>query len=155
MTKAPVQQYGITVTLPRGWEAVIFRRAPAPGEVSHPVVHAANFVLPRIRGDYGSGAVNLMTSGDVFVSLVEFHPSSAATPLFARHPRPQTLTTADFSPNSLQQWIAGQAGVQRFFAENGRAFCLYVVAGSHPQPAAAMATANQLIQALQIVKSAG
>ena len=47
-------------------------------------VHAATFPLPPVRGDYGSGAVEIMGPDDVFVSLLEFGPSSAGSPLFAQ-----------------------------------------------------------------------
>ena len=43
---------------------------------------------------------------------------------------PRALSPDDFSPGVLQRAIRGQAGVQRFFHEPGRAFCLYVVLGS-------------------------
>lgn len=35
-----------------------------------PVLHLANFALPEGRGDYGSGAVEVMRGGNVFIALV-------------------------------------------------------------------------------------
>ena len=79
--------HGITAELPAGWEGRITRRRrPAatsptgasatgptaaaragaigsPDEVPEPVVHLANFALPEDRGDFGSGAVDLMRLG--------------------------------------------------------------------------------------------
>jgi len=42
--------------------------------------------------------------------------------LFRQQGRPQPRPE-HFSPRQLQRTIAGQAGVQYFFQENGRAFC--------------------------------
>ena len=38
------------------------------------VLHAASFALPAERGDYGSGAVEVMGGSDVLVCLLE-HPA--------------------------------------------------------------------------------
>src|SRR5437588_613125 len=37
---------GLTVAVPRGWEARIYRRVPDGGTTTHTVLHAANFPLP-------------------------------------------------------------------------------------------------------------
>jgi hypothetical protein len=121
----------LRVDLPQRWEARVYLRdgAASAGESVHPVVHLGNFALPPRRGDYGSGAVELMRAGHAFLALVEFGDSEVGTPLFGAQgmPRPKL---ADFAPNALQRKLPGQLGVQRFFTENGRAFCLYVVLGS-------------------------
>lgn len=153
MTVPTLNQYGIGVTLPAGWEGVIFRRPPVAGETTQPILHAGSFALPTVRGDYGSGAVEQMTSTDSLVVLVEFDPADAGRPLFA-HPRPKSLTGSDFSPRSLQHPISGQVGTQRFFADNGRAFCLYVVLGSSLSALFRLPTVNQVIQTLQLAASA-
>ena len=55
---------GIAIDLPRGWEAEIDGGAGHADEdairVSTPRVHMANFPLPAVRGDFGSGAVERM-----------------------------------------------------------------------------------------------
>jgi hypothetical protein len=150
MTRRPISQHGITVSLPTGWDGTIYRRNPEAGEATHPVLHAATFPLPAIRGDYGSGAVEQMAATDVLVALLEFDPTSATSALFAANARPQALSVSDFSPASLQRPLPGQAGTQRFFAENGRAFCLYVVLGAYIRATSLLPAVNQLIQALQV-----
>jgi hypothetical protein len=126
-----VAAHGLRVELPQRWEARLFLRdaTATAGESVNPIVHLGNFGLPPRRGDYGSGAVEAMRAAHAFIALVEFGAAEADTPLFATRgtPRPQL---GDFAPNALQRRLPGQLGVQRFFTENGRAFCLYIVLGS-------------------------
>jgi hypothetical protein len=146
----PIAQHGISVVLPAGWNGVIYRRTPGRGEVTLPVLHAATFPLPPVRGDYGSAAVEIMGSTDVLVALLEFEAASATKALFAGNSRPARLSIPDFSPNSLQRPLPGQAGVQRFFADHGRAFCLYVVLGSFVRRLGLVPAVNQLLAGLAI-----
>ena len=112
-------------------------------------LHAADFALPNVRGDYGSGAVEIMAPDKVFLSLIEFDSAEAKTPLFDR-PRPTRITAGEFGPNQLQRGIPGQAGAQFFFVERGRAFCLYVVIGSYDDRAALVAKANQIFAQMEV-----
>ncbi len=93
-----------------------------------PVTHAGNFALPPDRGDFGSGAVDVMGESGVLMALVEYGDECVGSALFD-HPRP-VPRVAEFAPDTLQRRISGQLGYQRFFTEAGRAFCLYVVVGS-------------------------
>jgi hypothetical protein len=142
------------VDLPSGWDARIYRRqelaaavAHAGGEATtHAVLHAANFALPAERGDFGSGAVELMGRDNVLIVLVEYHPDSAGSPMFAGE-LPRALHADDFDPTMLQRRMPGHAGVQRFFSSGGRAYSLYVVLGNYadrrrlvPQVNAVLAT---------------
>lgn len=133
---------GIDADLPNGWEGRIYRRDPGEvagsvgmtaGATSHAILHAANFPLPVERGDYGSGAVEIMSGGDVFVVLFEHGPAGADSALFTGSGLPGRLSIDDFSLNALQRAIPGQAGKQVFFTVEGRAFCLYVVLGSYDE----------------------
>jgi hypothetical protein len=145
-----VAHRGLAVITPSGWDARIYQRAAdTPGEVTRPILHAADFALPNVRGDYGSGAVEVMAPGKVFLSLIEFDAAEATTPLFS-NPRPSRITAGEFGPNQLQRGIPGQAGAQFFFSERGRAFCLYVVIGSYAQRAALVERANQIFQGMEI-----
>ena len=121
---------GISVAVPSGWDARIYRRSVTAGEPTYAVVHGANFSLPEVRGDYGSGAVETMGPADVFVALLEFSPGDANSALFAHRGLPETLDPSGFATSSLQRALPGQAGVQIFLNQSGRAFCLYVVLGS-------------------------
>ncbi|MFA9445949.1 hypothetical protein [Egicoccus sp. AB-alg6-2] len=132
--------HGIRAELPDGWEGAIRRErvppeagdgelAPAAVAEAPPVVHLGTFALPAERGDFGSGAVDLMAGDDSFVALLEYGAEEAGTPLFAANGLPRRLDPRQFSGRSLQRSLPGQAGWQHFFTEAGRAFCLYVVLG--------------------------
>ncbi len=144
---------GLAVTTPPGWDARIFKRQALPGEVTLPVLHAADFPLPAVRGDYGSGAVEIMGPGHVFLSLIEFDESEAATPLFG-HERPSRITSGEFGPDRLQRALPGQAGAQFFFAERAgstsRPFCLYVVIGSYDGRTTLVPRANEIFQTMEV-----
>ncbi len=151
---------GVNVSLPAGWEGEIFNRAPTiegrslrgpadEGEVARNVVHLANFALPPNRGDFGSGAVELMNSGAVLVVLFEHGPESVDTPLFARSGVP-TLDPSEFDPQQMQRTLSGQSGRQIFFNTAGRAFCLYVVLGSHRQRQVLVPLVNEVLASLVI-----
>src|SRR5437016_1313445 len=111
---ARLRGHGLKMDLAPGWEGHISRRAPGPGETTHPVLHAATFALPPERGDFGGGAVELMAPEDILVTLLEHHPDSAGTALFAASGPPWPLTIDRFSPTSLQRMLPGQAGTQSF-----------------------------------------
>lgn len=157
--------YGITTQLLPGFEGRITKRTqPAgnavgpsgnrargtSGEVPNPVVHLANFALPENRGDYGSGAVDLMGAGNLFLCLFEFGPESVGQALFARQGVPTDLSPQQFNANSLQRAIPGQAGTQAWFTEAGRAFCLYAVLGRRGDAAALAPVANLAMAATTI-----
>lgn len=158
--------HGLTVRLPAGWEGEIYVRdesptptppggleGPAGGtsleEVRRPVLHAANFSLPPERGDYGGGAVELMGSRHLFVSLLEHGPESVGTALFRSEGIP-TLDADEFHPQQMQRALPGQSGRQLFFQQQGRAFCLYVVLGSHNLRGLLVQGANDLLGDLVI-----
>ena len=141
----------ITVTLPPGWEGGIDEGGVLEdGAVRESVTHIANFPLPPQRGDYGGGAVNLMQPGDAMIVLLEFAPKSASTPLFKAAGMPRVLAGSDFSRDTLQLRIEGHGGVQRFFHESGRAFCLYVVVGSYIDRADVVPAINTVLGSVVI-----
>ena len=140
-----IEGSGITVDLPAGWEGVIRPGGPLPsGAHRYSVTHVANFPLPSRRGDYGSGAVDGMADGDVFIAMLEFGPDAVGTALY-RAGRPPFLRASDFSRDMLQQRMEGHGGCQRFFTEAGRAFCLYVVVGDHIDRADALPAINAVL----------
>jgi len=120
---------GIRVNLPRGWEGRVFRRPAAgevaaeaadgpaapPGQTTNAVVHVATISLPPGVGDFASGAVENLGALDALIVLFEYDREAATTPLFAAEGMPRVLTPADFSPTMLQRALRGQAGVQLFF----------------------------------------
>lgn len=146
--------YGVSIELPSGWDGEIFLREvpddPVHGEqTAGMVLHAANFALPPGRGDFGSGAVDVMGSGAVLMCVLEYEPEAAATPLFA-NPTPRTLRGDDFDPVRLQRSVPGQAGAQVFFSEQDRAFCLYAVVGSATRRHTLAPVLNQALASLRV-----
>jgi hypothetical protein len=161
---ATIAAHGITVSPPQGWDGQIFRRDPDPlpdlsapsastplstTTTVPPVAHVANFGLPPQRGDFGGGAVELMGSGGVFISLLEHPREEAETALFGGRDVPWPLAADDLSPDSLQRGIAGQAGLQRFFVVDGRPFCLYVVVGSYRLRATLIGEVNRVLASVR------
>jgi hypothetical protein len=160
-----LQSHGIETDLPPGWEGRIgVRTQPAPdaralgevsaigdaGERTNPVVHLANFALPEQRGDFGSGAVDLMGADDVLVVLFEYGPECANTALFSRQGIPTDLAPNMFSSSALQRTLPGQAGCQIFFTENGRAFCSYTVLGRQSNALRVLPQANTALSRTRI-----
>lgn len=150
---------GVTVDVPNGWDAQIRVTEPSPaarsamGAASAPirpstVLHAGSFALPPNRGDYGSGAVELMGGSDILVCLLEGDPADVDTPLY-RHRGLPAINPADFSPQTMQRAVAGMAGTQHFFTEAGRAFCLYVVVGSHRTRGPLARTADSVVRSIR------
>jgi hypothetical protein len=154
--------YGISAILPGGFEGRIFRRPAgvAAARVGAPrtaalertlsVAHFATFALPPEVADFGSGAVNLMGSTDVFTVLFEYGPESVGRTLFAREGMPRSLRVEDFRPYLLRRGLGGQSGTQWFFTEAGRPFTLYAVLGSHARRYSLVPTLNRLLGGIQI-----
>lgn len=154
-----LQSHGIETDLPPGWEGRIgVRTKPTAatrsigevGETPNPIVHLANFALPEQRGDFGSGAVDLMGADDVLVVLFEYGPECVGTALFQRQGIPTNLTPNMFSGSALQRTLPGQAGCQIFFTENGRAFCSYTVLGRQSSARRVLPQANATLAGTRI-----
>ncbi len=160
---AKLRGQDLVCTLPAGWDGRISVRGDGAPEafsveggqdvftaVPQPVVHLANFALPEERGDFGSGAVELMGTRDVLIVLFEYQPGASAQPLFATRGMPRTLVASAFDPTMLRRGISGQVGYQTFFQEAGRAFCLYVVLGNGSGRAPLVKLVNSVLATVQI-----
>ena len=148
-----LERSGVAVDLPIGWEGTISGggfQLMADGAVEPTVMHLATFPLPAARGSFGTGAVELMNTQDVFISLFEYGPEAADTPLFAAQGIPRGLQARQFDRDALQQALPEQSAVQQFFTHRGRAFCLYVVLGSHIDRADLLPRVNAVLDTLQI-----
>jgi len=154
---------GLAVDLPTGWEGEIYVRNDQPARAAgvngtavaspgraQPVLQLADFALPRTRGDFGGGAVELMGPRNIFVSLFEHGPEAVGTALFAAPGAPWPVKAGEFGPNRLQRPLPGQGGGQWFFHEKGRAFCLYVVLGSYALRALLTRPLNQALGGIAI-----
>ena len=143
---------GLEIELPDGWDGRIYRREVRDGATTRRALHAANFALPPNLGDYAVGAAERMQLGDVLVVLLEFDPDSAGQGLFRDEGLPQNLRAADFSPTAMPRAIPGRTAAQWFFSVAGRAFCLYVVLGSHQQRADVLPLVNAVIRTLKVAE---
>lgn len=155
--------HGIAADLPAGWEGTIAAEAAdllqtqmqafsaterAP--VVLPVAHIATFGLPAVRSDFGAAAVEHMGPDDVFVSLLEYAPEEAGSALFSHRGLPRRLDPRAFSPAMLQRTVRGQSGLQLFFNEGGRAFCLYIVLGDAEDAHRLVRRAEQVLATIDI-----
>lgn len=153
---------GISIDLPPGWDGQIRAAGQGLGDLhqsSQPapdvpvgegmVLHAASFALPAERGDYGSGAVEVMGGSDVLLCLLEHERQAADTVLFSRQGVPR-LEPGMFSPQSMQRAIPGMAGAQRFFQVGGRPFCLYAVVGSWHSRGPLVRLADQVATSIRV-----
>jgi hypothetical protein len=140
VTDSLLAGHGLQVSLPRRWEGRLYLRTRRTdgahaaayghaGESFNPVVHLATFPLPPGRGDFGTGAVEMMGAEDAFVALLEYDGDEAFRPLFSSPGMPR-LAHRDFAGNALQRRLPGQLGCQRFCTARGRPFCVYAVLGS-------------------------
>lgn len=144
---------GIDVELPTGWEGSISGggfELMADGARQPTVMHVASFPLPAERGSFGSGAVELMSNDDALIVLFEYGPDSVGTALFAAEGIPRNLQARQFDRNALQRALPGQSGLQQFFTHRGRAFCLYVVIGSHIDRLDVLPRINAVLDSLVI-----
>ena len=145
---------GISIDVPDTWEGAISDggfQLEADGAKEPTVMHLASFPLPAERGSFGSGAVEFMRSDDVFMTLFEYGEESVGTPLFAAQGIPRQIAAREFDRNALQRALPGQSGLQRFFTEGGRAFCLYIVLGSHIDRADVLSQVTAVLETLEIV----
>ncbi len=146
-----IRARGITIELPPGWEAEVDGGAGAAlaenEDVLTPRAHIANFPLPPVRGDFGSGAVEQMIDGDVLLCLLEESASSVGSRLHSHEGIP-LIVASEFSPDAMQRPLKGQSGLQVFFHVDGRAFVLYVVMGSHASRASRVDAVNEVLRGI-------
>lgn len=139
--------YGISATIPDGWEARLFRHAE--GE---PTLHAATFPLPPSDGEFGTRATQGMPAGGLFLSVTEYRGEGidlSGGGLFG-DPPPSFLEAEHLSDRALLQARSGQRGMQRFFSASGRAFCLYVVVSEAGDARDSLRAASRLLRTLVI-----
>lgn len=162
-------RFGLRASAPRGWHVEVRRQpgheaplpqtaaasaraaapAAAPIDVTRPVLHACTRAMPVDRGDFGSGAVDLLGPNDIFMALVDYGAEVADQGLFERQGLPR-LAPSQFAPNRLQRPLPGMSASQHFFSSGGRAFCLFTVLGSHARRMASVPRAAELVRGLHI-----
>ena len=141
---------GISVDLPRGWEGRAFVPVLPEPALTFAVLHAATFAIPPDDSSYGGGLARAMGTEATMFALVEFDPALAGEKLFRDDRLPIAVRPAELSPGALQVPRPGHAAVQRFFAESGRAFCLYAIVGSRDDRAARVRRLKDVVATLRI-----
>jgi hypothetical protein len=141
-----IEGYGIRVDLPDGWEGRIYRRPEG-----FPVLQLGNFALPALDGDFGSQAAREMGRGTAFAAMPEYDPALAGVGLFQPQGLPLPVRMADASPKAMPRMLPERAGIQRFFTESGRAFCLYVVLRATSNPRHLVQAFNRVLETIQVV----
>lgn len=120
-----VAGHGISIDVPAGWEARIFRRRGGGA-----VLHVATCELLDGDGDFGAAATGRMRADDVFAALIEYRVDDrlrGGVGLFAAEGLPAPPEAHEFDPMHLQVTRRGQFGRQRFFSHDSRPYCLYLV----------------------------
>lgn len=149
-----LEAHGVAATLPLGFEGRIQRHQPHGDERTYAVGQFSTFALPPATADFGNGAVQLMSTRDVFAVLLEYGPESVGRKLFESRGLPRRFTPADFSRHAARDGSGLQSAVQRFFVENGRPFTLYVVLGSHLGRRALLTPLHGLLDGLRVAAPA-
>lgn len=143
--------HGLSIEVPRGWEARIARR-----DGSAPFLHVASFALRADGGEFGATVTSRMGADAVFAALVEYRVDAQVRPsvgLFAASAWRPKLGAGDFHRAQLQVTRPGHLGTQRFFTQSGRPFCLYAVIS--PVRRRPQELAGQLSAVLATVRFAG
>jgi hypothetical protein len=120
-----IRAHGLSIDAPDGWEARIAQTHP-----NVPILHVANFALRSTDGGFGAGATARMSADHAFAALLEYHVDEHLKPgvgLFATDGWNPRLRGDEFASSQLEAPRRGLVGVQRFFTQNGRPFCLYAV----------------------------
>jgi hypothetical protein len=156
--------YGISASIPQGFEGRITHLDPvdplsshahavAPSigtEVTRPYIHIANVPLSQERDTFGGGVVETLRAHHVFIALIEYGPECVGTNLFSPLGLPRKVSARSFSRSRLHRIIPGQAGYQSFCTHNGRAFCLYIVAGSYARVGSTVHQVNRILRSISI-----
>jgi hypothetical protein len=149
--------HGLSVRVPRGWHAQIYRRdQEGPRSrvggtgTTNAVLHVANFAINDDIADYATGAHRRMGTGGVAIALVEFDFEAAATEMFNASGVPRQLNSNAFSPSVMPQPVPPLTGFQWFGHEADRAFSLLVVLGSHRLRHLLTAEVNRILPTLLV-----
>jgi hypothetical protein len=120
-------------------------------------LHAGDFQLPLDdRSSFGSRSTAAMPASGAFVALVEYRAGAGLRPgkgLFASRRIALPLDPTRFAATGLAHPRPGQAGLQHFFTQAGRPFCLYVViAGARTARRHHLALVDRMLRSLRIVR---
>ncbi len=117
--------HGIRIGLAPGWSGRVFSRSEGVA-----TLHAGDFQLKLKDGEFGDGSTAQMPAVATFIALTEYEAGGGLEPgrgLFASRGIRLPLDPTSFSGAGLAHPRPGQLGMQHFFTESRRPFCLYVV----------------------------
>jgi hypothetical protein len=145
--------HGISITLAPGWSGKVFSRAQGVA-----TLHAGDFQLPLEDGEFGARSTARMPAVSTFIALTEYEPGSgleAGHGLFATRGIHLPLDPTRFSSTGLAHPRHGQLGMQHFFTDSGRPFCLYVVlAGPRAGRRRQLLALDRVLRSLRITRDA-
>lgn len=157
------EAHGIAVELPQGWNGLIYRRRGEDEDAlsaggrraarGGATVRASTVPVDFDDADFGSGIVRRLGPDDSMVILFEYTVDDKLQPgvgLFEAQGAPWPLEPSELQPRQLQVNIPGQAGVQRFFTEQDRPFCVYAVVGSGRRKRRSLQGVNALLTSVRI-----
>jgi hypothetical protein len=134
-------RYGLSIVLPAGWDGVAFRRVGGL-----PILHAANFRLPRADDDAATAAIKKMRKASVLIVLLE---SRKAPDHWQPLAGPPQVTRRDFL--SLSKGVPPtHAFARMLFMTRQRYFQLWVQFGTRPAPTSVLKQANRVLRSLTI-----
>jgi hypothetical protein len=139
-------RYGITVTLPAGWD----------GRLSRGALHAANFALPPDAPGWPFEAGKRLATQDVLLQLFENEPRDAPPEELSDYRElsgPLRLGARDFEPFdgvTEDSRASGHGFAQRPFRVSGRLFVLFAEAGERVPSGPVLAGVNELLASLEV-----
>jgi hypothetical protein len=139
-------RYGITVTLPAGWE----------GRLGRGALHAASFPLAAGDSAWAPQAGRQMRPDDVLVSVFENEPRRGAPLELGEFPElsgPLRLDAADFEPFdgiTEDSRATGHGYARRTFQVAGRFFVLFSEAGERVPSPSLLDDLNELLGSLVV-----
>ncbi|HEX4325041.1 MAG TPA: hypothetical protein VHZ77_10475 [Gaiellaceae bacterium] len=141
-----IQNYGLTIPLPNGWDGRIYRQTPLDAIT----LEATSARLAPIADDSFIQTEQGMGSADIYVRLSDIGPPP---PYLGKGNDWQIVSSPPpIQPVDLQDFIEGHslpAGVASAMVINNRAFMLYVGFGTWPSQAQ-LNQMNQILSQLQV-----
>jgi hypothetical protein len=139
---AGLSRYGLTITLPSGWQGRIYKRRQGL-----PVFHAGNFRLPFGDDDGGTKAIKTMGKSSVLIVLLESEGTGGAH--FRRLSAPPQVRRNDFLA-MFEGVPPSHAFARVLFTTRRRYFQVWVQFGIRPAPAGLLRQANHVLATLRI-----
>jgi len=147
-----LEGFGISVTIPAGWNGRLFDRFDAEPEfLTNPTLQAGSFTLPSDDGTFGQAAIRRMRVGDVFVVLYEAGgPEIANVGQYSATSLPRSIRADELQPRAAPAPVDGVNGKQWFMTKAGRPWVLYVAARGCSEASSAIIDLRELVATIEI-----